>query len=183
MEIFRTDHHNTIELSRPLFLIVLFLMAISVSLTYSAAVGQQKRVVNNVRFTIYGSLVTINYDLQGDPEARYSVSLILRKESDSTFRYSPKELTGDIGLGKYAGRGKKIVWDISDEFPQGLQGSDFYFVVNAKEVEGRSSTGILTWIGAGAAVIVATVTYIIVTRNRGGSGVTPSYPIPPGRPK
>ncbi|MCL5021356.1 MAG: hypothetical protein M1339_06835, partial [Bacteroidetes bacterium] len=104
-----------------------------------------------------------------------------RRRSDPSFQYSPKQLKGDIGVGKYGGADREIVWDLRDEFPMGLQGSDYYFVVDAKDIESGHSAGILTWIGAGAAVIIAAVTYVIVMHN-GGPRSPSSYPAPPGRP-
>lgn len=137
--------------------------------------------VSDVRFSVTGLRVVIEYDLQGDRDAEYSVAVELRNRIDPSFRYSPKALTGDIGLGKYAGNNRRIVWDMSREFPQGLQGTGYYFVVKAEEIKTGHSTGILDWIGASAVAVAAVVTYVIVMRN-GGPTSPASYPAPPGRP-
>lgn len=164
------------------FVVGFTLLILNASVVYAKA-GHSKSVVTDVGFTITGLRVVIHYNLIGKPDAKYNVSLLLLKRSDPAFRYSPRELTGDIGLGEYAGTGRQIVWNMKNEFPQGLQGNDFYFVVNAKEVPvTHSSTSLLTWIGTGAAIVAAAVTYVIVAQNR-GPGAPPSYPSPPGRPK
>lgn len=148
---------------------------------YSSAERPASKVTD-VRFVISGLKVTVTYNLEGQQGAKYDVTLLLRKRSDASFEYTPRDLTGDVGLGEFAGQDRKMTWNMSNEFPQGLEGSDFYFVVNAKEVEAAKSTSLLTWIGAGAAVIAAAVTYVIVMQNR-GPGSPPSYPVPPGRPQ
>lgn len=162
-------------------LVALVFVGTGVTPAYSAAEGHQGSEVTDVRFTVSGLTVIVEYDLQGDSAAKYAVSLMLRKRSDPSFRYSPKALSGDVGLGRYAGSDRKIVWDMSREFPQGLQGTGYYFVVNAEQVESHHSTGILGWIGAGAVAVAAVVTYAIVMHN-GGPTSPATYPAPPGRP-
>lgn len=177
-EIGRREH----PLIRSRFVLMFSLLVLGSSVAYPKA-GHAKSVVSNVSYVMTGLRVVVHYDLSGDPDAKYNVSLFLLKRSDPAFKYSPRELTGDIGLGKYVGKERRIVWNMRNEFPQGLQGGDFYFVVKAKEVEvPHASTTLLTWIGTGAAVIAAAVTYVIVVQNR-GPGAPPSYPVPPGRPK
>ncbi len=163
--------------------VVLFsFYALSAGAAYSKA-DSSESVVTGVRFAISGLRVVVHYNLLGTPGARYDVSLLLLRRSDPAFRYSPIVLTGDIGIGKYAGTDRQIVWNMKNEFPQGLPGNDFYFVVKAEELEEKqSSTSILTWIGAGAAVVAAAVTYVIVMQNHGATS-PPAYPLPPGRPK
>jgi len=73
------------------------------------------------------------------------------------------------------------VWAISQEFPEGLQGSDFYFVVQAEEVGQAPSSQIMTWIGSGVAVLAAAATYLILTNYKPGSNGPSSsgFPSPP----
>ncbi len=163
------------------FLIALSIVTVNVNPAYSAESDQSPAVVTRVHFAVSGLRVTVSYDLQGDPSATYNVSVILRSRSDPAFEYEPKALSGDIGVGKYAGPDKEIVWDMGKEFPQGLHGSGYYFVVDARKVSSGHSTGILTWLGAGAVAVAAVITYVIVTRN-GGPASPASYPNPPGRP-
>lgn len=177
----RGGFHSAVIAAAGIFLTMTLLLTISVSAAYSDEIEQPAGIVSGVRFAVSGLQVTIRYDLRGDRNEKYKVSLVLRRRSDPSFRYLPKELSGDIGLGRYAGTDRKIVWNMRNEFPQGLQGNDFYFVVNANEVERKRSAGILTWIGAGAVAVAAVVTYLMVMHS--GSPTSPaSFPIPPGRP-
>ena len=161
-------------------------LIISVFVSFTIASGrcfadEGAPVVSNVEFTVSGLNVTVTYDLSGSAKANYNVALVLRSRSDPSFKYSPKVLTGDVGLGTHAGIQRKIVWNMEQEFPEGLPGNGYYFVVNADEVDADHSTGILTWLGAGAVAIAAVTTYIIVSHN-GGLKAPVSYPVPPGRP-
>lgn len=138
--------------------------------------------VSNVRVTISGLRVIVTYDLAGSPYKEYNVALVLRNRNNASFRYIPKMLSGDVGTGKYAGKNKEIVWDMTREFPQGLQGNGYYFVVDAEEAGGSAnSIGLFTWIGGAAVVVAAVVAYLIVQHN-GGPTSPASYPDPPGRP-
>lgn len=172
---------HALIMAAEILLAVLFLWTAGAGAAFPAEPGRSPAQVSNVRFAVSGLRVTVRYDLHGVPNAEYYVSLLLLKKGDPSFSYSPKVLTGDVGMGSYAGRDRSMVWNMSNEFPQGLQGDDFYFVVKAKEVEPAHSTSILAWIGAGAAVVVAAVTYVIVT-GHGGPTSPASYPTPPGRP-
>lgn len=172
---------STLVMLARVLLAALVLLTAGAGAAYPAERGQSPNVVANVRFTVSGLQVTVTYDLHGVRNAKYDVTLVLRKKNDPSFRYLPKVLTGDVGLGRYAGTDRSIVWNMNKEFPRGLRGDDFYFVVKASEVEPGPQTSILTWIGAGAAIVVAAVTYVIV-EGHGGPTSPASYPNPPGRP-
>ncbi len=156
-------------------------VALTVSPAYSAERGDSDSLVSNVRFRVSGLNIVIHYDLNGDPGAKYNVALVLRNRIDPSFSYTPKALSGDVGTGMYAGGDREIIWDIRKEFPQGLQGNGYYFVVDARKVSSGNSLGLLAWVGAGAVAVAAVVTYLIVMRN-GGPTSPASYPAPPGRP-
>lgn len=147
----------------------------------AAEEGGSTAAVSNVHYAVNGFRVKVWFDLAGKKDAKYNVGILLRNRNDPAFRYAPKALTGNVGTGAFAGRNNLIVWDMSKEFPQGLQGSGYYFVVNAQRVSSGHSTSILTWIGAGAVAVAAVVTYVVVSHN-GGPTSPASYPNPPGRP-
>src|SRR5204862_6931124 len=125
----------------------------------------------------------IHYDLVAPADAGYIVSVFLKKESNRAFSYSPRNLAGDAGEGKFAGAGKRVVWDIKKEFPQGLTGADFYFVVNVTPVE--SGSNILLWVGAGVAAVAAGVAAVLLFSKASDDqpgGSSGGFPSPPGRP-
>jgi len=138
-------------------------------------------LVSNVRFSTSGQLVLVYYQLSGEENSTYKVTLTVLEKSEPNFVYHPKGITGDVGVinGQPNGE-KRIEWRVRDDFPNGLIGDDFYFVVKATEVKSEH-VGVLRWIGAGAAVVLGAIAYAEVLRNPGHD--TPSsYPLPPGRP-
>jgi|GEM_PF-1067447 len=139
--------------------------------------------VENVRYSVQNQKVIVSYDLVGTPGKQYTVQLILRKESDASYQYIPSAISGDVGVHQSPGKDKQIEWDISEEFPGGLFGKDFYFVVSAKEID--ESPSFLSWIGIGVAAVAATATYLIISKkvtNNNSSPGSSSFPLPPGRP-
>src|SRR5437867_2820127 len=93
----------------------------------SGAFARDDVRTSNVRFEISGDKVIIHYDLVASADADYVVAVLLKKESDRGFSYSPRNLAGDVGAGKFAGTDRRAVWDMKKEFPQGLEGTDYYF--------------------------------------------------------
>jgi len=126
-------------------------------------------------------MISVTYDLLGSTDQLYKVSLILKRAGSKDLVYYPKSVSGDVGEGRFGGKDKKIIWKMKDDFPGGLSGSDFYFVVKAESIE--SGPNILLWAGVGVAAIAAVATYLIVG---GENGTTTdqnnSFPMPPGRP-
>lgn len=144
--------------------------------------GQVMGKVSNIRFETNDNKVTLYYDLAASNNEEYTVAVLLRKESDRAFRYAPKDLQGDVGRGHFAGKSRKIVWNISKEFPEGLEGSDYYFEIIAEEVS--SSGNLVFWIGAGAAIVGGAVAAVILlSSSNTTSPAAGGFPPPPGRPK
>lgn len=162
--------------------------------------------VENVRFQLTGNRVVILYDfLPAETQSQvstvqggatktsssenasagaYKVNVFLRKESDPHFSYAPTQVSGDIGIGNFVGKDRKIVWDIANEFPAGLPGKDYYFEVRAEPIVTKNSrSSWLLWIGAGTALLAGgAATYLIFSGNQQQkSGGT--FPLPPGRPQ
>jgi hypothetical protein len=142
----------------------------------------QQSVLDNVHFENTGDLVFIYYDLLAPIDRVHKVSLELRRESDSLYVYRPLILRGDVGAIVIPGQKRRIIWDFPTEFPQGLPGKDFYFVVKAEPVETPTTISPYVWIGGGAAVVGGLLALLL----SGGGGTTPirndEFPQPPGRP-
>ncbi|HEY6950800.1 MAG TPA: hypothetical protein VI758_00250 [Bacteroidota bacterium] len=110
------------------------------------------------------------------------VTVILRKESDPQFRYRPKRVTGDVGIVHSGGKDKRIVWDIAREFPDGIDGNDFYFIVEAEFAS--QGTSAMWWIGGGAAAVAGGIAAFLLSSGTKPNSQSPgSYPLPPGRPQ
>jgi hypothetical protein len=168
---------------RTRFLAVLLSGVLLLQLLATAVLAQDETVaVLNVRYEVIGELVYVFYDLKGPVNRPQRVSLTLFRESTPLFVYRPVNLTGDLGGLVFPGEKRRVVWDFTKEFPEGLIGSDYYFVIEASLVESESSSTWL-WIGGGAAVVGGVVAWLLL----GGKESTPpppstGFPNPPGRP-
>ncbi len=143
-------------------------------------------MVSNIQFRAINGRILVSYDLAGPEEATYRVVLTLKKGSDSTYSYTPRALSGDFGMGKFAGVGRQIVWQMDREFPQGLPGSDYFFLVRADLIGKSSGPSMLTILGAGVAVIGGATAYFVLSGGQHKSAPStpaPTLPPPPGRPQ
>ena len=141
---------------------------------------QDANKVKNVRFEILGTQLVIRYDLTA-PEDTYRVRVVLRKESESGFVYVPRLLSGDVGEGEFAGTNRQVTWDFLAEFPGGLEGDDFYFVVEAEKAPWRLSP--VYYIVGGVVAVGAAAVYLLTqTKTDTGTSLPAGFPSPVGRP-
>jgi len=88
---------------------LLFLFLIDVS-----SFGQIKNIDEvycmNVKWFASAEVVTISYDLIGNPQTKYKVDIVLKKETYPEFHLVPFFVEGDIGDGYFAGSSKQILW-------------------------------------------------------------------------
>jgi hypothetical protein len=140
--------------------------------------------VRNVRFEVAGQLVYVYYDLIGVASRVHRITITLYREGDPTFVYRPVNLVGDIGTIVFSGQDRRITWDFTKEFPNGLSGNDYYFVVEAAW-DAEKGISPLVWIGGGAALVGGVLAIVLLSggsSDTGGGGGTTSFPQPPGRP-
>jgi len=140
--------------------------------------------VENVRFEVAGDLIRIHYDLNAPIDKVHAVRLMLRRESDIVFLYHPLNLTGDVGTIVFPGQRRRIVWDFTKEFPEGLSGDDYYFIVDAEYIEPERMSPWI-WVGGGAAVVGGVVGIILLSKGSDTPPPTPGpvgFPLPPSRP-
>lgn len=141
--------------------------------------------IENVRIQTTGPMVYIYYDLIGPPQQVYNVLVTVRSRTDSTFEYSPLNLSGDVGTNVFSGVDWRIAWNFSRELPEGLK-QDYYFVVSAQVYADQVPTsGISTewWIAGGAAVVGGVIAIILLKKPAGGGpAIDTGFPAPPGRP-
>jgi hypothetical protein len=141
--------------------------------------SQDANKIKNVRFEILGTQVVIRYDL-AVPNNAYRVRVVLRKESEKGFVYVPRLLSGDVGEGEFTGPNRQVTWDFLAEFPGGLDGDDFYFVVEAEKAPWKLSPWY--YIVGGVAAVGAGAAYLL-TQNKTDSGSLPAgFQLPVGRP-
>ncbi|MCX6143622.1 MAG: hypothetical protein NTZ35_10400 [Ignavibacteriales bacterium] len=146
----------------------------------SAARAGEDVSVKNVRFEMSGQVINVFYDLQGPEGENYNVRLLLKRKQNPSFQYAPRSLTGDFGQGRFAGIKRQITWDILKEFQEGLEGTDYYFVVEAEMIS--SGTSILWYIGGGAAIIAGAAVLLLGKQAQTGTAATDVFPKPIGRP-
>jgi len=82
-------------------------------------------------FVPVGDTVMIVFDLIAPGDALVDISIVLRKESDSTFSLTPTSLTGAVGRVRGGGR-KTIFWDYKRDVPSSFRYSaDYSFDIYA----------------------------------------------------
>jgi hypothetical protein len=115
-----------------------FLLAylIGILLILTNCTTAQQTILTNIYFEAYDNEIIIYYDLSGDKEDEYEIEIFLKSEIDPIFKVKPTHVTGDIGEGYFVGKERKIVWPYTRDFAAPLDGSDFYFEVNATKLGG-----------------------------------------------
>jgi len=147
---------------------------------WSTGFGEDIVLVRNVRFEASNQVVVVSYDLLGLVDREYKVTLTLKKEGDALFQYRPAATRGNIGIGRFAGRGRRIIWDISGDYPDGLEGNDYYFIVEAQQIQSESST--LPWIVGGAGILVANIGMFVLLSSKENTSKSVEIPTTGSRP-
>ena len=132
----------------------------------------------NVRFQLSGNRIVVTYDLTGPVDREYNVKLMLKRKQIPSYEYAPKALTGDFGTGKFGGSGRQITWEILREYPNGLEGDDYYFRIEATMISQGSN--FLYYLGGGAAVVGAAAYFLLGKKTE--TVVEGNFPQPTGRP-
>lgn len=142
-----------------------------------AASGASSQSPANVSFEPIGDSIAIYYDLAGDPEQEYEISVTLCREDFTTFRFIPKSVTGDVGSGKFAGMKRRIIWAVKKDFTVDPDVTDYYFKVEASIVSGASAW----WYIGGAALVGGGVAAVLLLTKK-SSPTTETSPVPIGAP-
>lgn len=140
----------------------------------------QEVAVTGVSFSLRDSNVVVRYNLRGPRDKSYDVVVSLRRKGDPGFRFTPIDISGDAGKGKFEGTDRRIVWHIYKDIPDGLSGDDYYFEITATLLHGGGVSW-LYYVG-GAALVGGAAAVLYESRSaHGGTGSSP-LPQPPGRP-
>jgi hypothetical protein len=165
-----------------------FILAASILLmtvSVKAFAGDDEVKAANISFKVAGQVVVIYYDLNAAADQFYKVSLTLKKRFDSTFTYTPVDISGDVGPSVIPGENRIVTWKLADEFPKGLPGEDCFFVIGVESgTEGKSGISPLIWIAGGAAVVGGVILAVALKGSTPPLPPTPvnNFPNPPGRP-
>ena len=110
---------------RNVFLVVLFLI-------FNTSIKAQELKVENVQFEDKGETVVVKYDIEGEPERKYRITLTLAYDTGQALPINPKYLKGDVGKNIRPGTDREIIWELKKDYPFGLIGEGFVFGVTAE---------------------------------------------------
>ncbi|MBF0553037.1 MAG: BON domain-containing protein [Nitrospirae bacterium] len=97
--------------------------------------------VTNLKLTQVKNTIVATYDLVGNQGEKFEV-IVNITVGDERRTAEELSLNGDFGKGVKVGKGKKIVWKVMKDFPQGLAGApqwDLY--TGSQEVTGSNGRG------------------------------------------
>jgi hypothetical protein len=138
----------------------------------------------NSSFEMSGDKILIYYEIKGDSDQVYDVNLVLKRTSLQSFEYTPSELKGAIGTGKFAGSKKTIAWSLNKKETEIFaEGEDYYFQVKAL----KKSTGGMSWLyWTGGALLGGGAAALLLLKKSSDNSTTNPVPTglasPPGRP-
>jgi hypothetical protein len=136
----------------------------------------------NMKWSLKDNVITINYDLNGSPNDKYHVDIVMKKEHDGSFNVVPKSVEGDIGEGLFSGTNREIRWYFINDYPQGLKGEGYYFEIHVKVVGSENNW---MYYALGAVAVAGGVVALFVGKSSTNPPLSPSnteLPAPPGRP-
>lgn len=134
--------------------------------------------ISNTEYRVNEENIIIIYDLKGDLDETYLIECFLMRETQPNFKHKLRYADGDIGTGKFIGNQKSIRWNYKKEFPLGLTGSDFYFLVTVDEI----SSGFAWYYYAGAAALGGAAAAFLFRGNKDSKTTEPVYAPFPSRP-
>lgn len=152
-------------------------------LSFPPLLPAQTLAVENVRFTQDDSVtVTVTYNLAGDPGKKYAVLLSLYIPSSRQKVPIPDgSLSGAAGPHVQPGKNLKIVWHLKKDFPKGLEGPGFRFIVDVYQ-ERRAGLK-WPWLVAGLAAAGGAAVLLSGASRPAPPVITdlPAPPVLPGR--
>jgi hypothetical protein len=170
------------RLVRPVIMVLLpplMLLLLNVQLSAQEVPGK----IEHARWEVSGDIVIITYDLVGDTNLTYDVSITLTRESDKNFKIFPVSVTGAIFKGKHAGLRKEIRWQYKKDVPQGLSGDDYAFVFIIQIIKEEGGSNLLYYLGGGALVLGGAAVLLLSGSKNAGVSTPAGLPSPPGRPQ
>ena len=137
--------------------------------------------VTDVSFEAVGEQINIYYTLDSLEDSEYEITVLLKRLSIPSFNYSPTEISGSVGKGRFSEGKKTVVWTVSEEEMAIFDGDDFYFEIFVNKI--KPSKGIPWYYYVGTAVVGgATAAVLLLTGNNNNGTTSNNFPAPPGRP-
>ena len=126
--------------------------------------------------------IIVTYEIKGDSEQVYDLGMVLKRTSTALFEYTPLDIQGALGTGKFAGSKKTITWTLTKkELEIFAEGEDYYFQIKAIKKGGGSW---LYWAG-GIVLGGGTATLLLLKKNssdNSSNNNNQGLASPPGRP-
>lgn len=136
--------------------------------------------LENIEWRIEGDIVIITYNLIAPAEDAYHVEVMLLNEGDLSFKLVPRQVSGAVGEGRFAGSRRVIRWEYKKDIPQGLSGGDYYFEISIERVGGMSPW---IYVAAGAAAVGGAAAFLLGGKKSEGQPFPGTLPDPPSRPQ
>jgi hypothetical protein len=160
------------EVVKVLWLSATLALPVLTSTTWAQETREPQPEVANARWSVQGNDIVINFELIAPADKTYKISVVLRRESDKSFAFVPKTVSGAVGEGKYAGQ-REMRWAFRKDIPKGLVGNDFWFEISADEIIETGTSKFWYYAGGAAAVVAGGVVYYMTS---GTKSTTPSSP-------
>lgn len=126
----------------------------------------------------FDGVITVTYELSGDSQKEYDISLTLKRTGLASFQLAPLSLTGDIGKGYYASGKRHIIWNLTNAEMEKLDADDYYFEIHATEIKSGHSW----YYYVGGAALAGGAAAVLLKKNTPAAAET-SFPAPVGRPQ
>ena len=170
---------HILRYQRPIVLAMLPLLTLMLLWTPAkASQDDDKPHGTNVKWTVKDEIIVVNYDLKTDPDLKFKVDIVMKRESDPSFSAMPLTVEGDMGEGYFSGTNREIRWYYRRDYPQGFEGEGYYFEIHVQEI-GKENNWL--YYALGAAAVAGGVVAILVSKNQ-NEPPAPVIPLPPGRP-
>ena len=132
-----------------------------------AGENAERNIIKNteVKWNVRDDIIVINYDLKTDPNLKFKVDLMMKKDTDSSFSAVPFTVEGDVGEGYFAGTNREIRWYYRRDFPQGFEGDGYFFEIHIQEKEIEKESSWLYY-ALGAAVVAGGMAAFLISKNQ-----------------
>lgn len=168
---------KNIFLFRRTVVTVIALPMLSLLINVSAFAGGEGFRLTKVDWWIERDEIVVSYDLDGQANEPYLVTIVLKRQGDPSFKFELATVVGKVGEGTFAGKNNEIRWKYKNDAPQGFIGNDYYFQVT---VDQRKA---FPWLYVAGGALAAGVAVAVLAGKKSESIPPPSgLPDPPPHP-
>lgn len=168
-------------ITRRMFLLplILFVAAFGPMTACAQDVTDVPSYLRNERFRVLGETAIITYELVAQRDKVFNVSVELRRLADEAFVRRPVSLSGAVGRVVPTVGIQEIRWAYKKDYPDGFQGSDYYFQIVAEEIVAEKSSDWWKYALGGAGLVVGIVYAVTASKTVAEPPAVPTLPDPP----